>query len=67
MSMSITISTEEALQRLQKSLSTGAPVGGVIVNDGLAGEDNAELLKTLFEELRNRGLMMVDATSGDWI
>ncbi len=67
MSMSITISSEEALQRLQKSLSTGAPIGGVIVNDGLAGEDNAELLKTLFEELRNRGLMMVDATSGDWI
>lgn len=65
MSMSITITKEEALLRLQKSLSTGAPVGGVVVNDGLVSEDNAELLNTLLEELQKRGLLLIDATSGD--
>lgn len=65
MSMSITISKEEALLRLQKSLSVGAPIGGVVVNDGLVSEDNAELLNTLLAELQKRGLLLIDATSGD--
>ena len=67
MSMSITISKEEALQRLQKSLATGAPVGGVVINDGIAGEDNKELLIALLDELRKRGLLIIDATHGDGI
>ncbi len=67
MSMSQTISPDEALQRLKRSLSTGAPIGGVIVNDGMADEDNFELLTLLFKELRNRGLLMIDATHGDGI
>ncbi len=64
LSMSITISKEEALSRLRRSLSTGAPIGGVIVNDGIADDDNKELLTALLEELRNRGLLMIDATHG---
>lgn len=62
MSMSITISKEEALRRLQKSLSSGAPIGGVVVNDGIADIDNSELLTALLQELRSRGLLMIDAT-----
>lgn len=64
MSMSITISKEEALQRLKKSLSGGAPIGGVVVNDGIADVDNSELLTGLLQELRSRGLLMIDATHG---
>lgn len=67
MSMSLTISQEEALQRLLRSLSTGAPIGGVVVNDGIADEDNRELLTKLLEELRKRGLLMIDATHGEGI
>ena len=65
LSISLTISKDEALNRLQKSLSTEAPIGGVIVNDGVADEDNREILIELLKELRNRGLLMIDATSGD--
>lgn len=67
MSMSITISQEEALQRLKRSLSVNAPVGGVVVNDGVADESNSELLTKLFVELKNRGLLLIDATHGDGI
>ncbi len=64
MSMSITISKEEGLSRLKKSLSGGAPIGGVIVNDGIADVDNSELLTALLQELRSIGLLMIDATHG---
>lgn len=65
LSMSLTISKEEALSRLQHSLSAQAPIGGVVVNDGIADEDNRELLLGLLKELRDRGLLMIDATTGD--
>lgn len=65
LSMSLTISKEEAINRLQRSLATNAPIGGVVVNDGLADEDNRELLFELLKELRNRGLLMIDATKGE--
>jgi len=67
MSMSITISPEEAMDRLKRSLSTGAPVGGVVINEGLADEDNAEMLTSLLIELKKRGLLIVDATHADGI
>ena len=67
MSMSITISQDEALQRLKRSLALNAPIGGVVVNDGVADESNQELLTKLFTELKNRGLLVIDATHGDGI
>ncbi len=67
LSMSLTISREEALQRLRRSLNVNAPIGGVVVNDGIADEDNRELLTDLFRELQSRGLLMIDATSGDGV
>ena len=67
MSMSLTISKDEALARLRKSLSTGAPIGGVVINDGVADEDNREILVALLVELKQRGLLMIDATRGNGI
>ena len=67
LSMSITISKDEALDRLQRTLSTGAPIGGVVINDGIADEDNVLLLTFLLSEIKNRGLLMIDATKGDGI
>ena len=67
MSMSLTISQDEALQRLKRSLSVNAPIGGVVVNDGVADESNQELLTKLFTELKNRGLMLIDTTHGDGV
>lgn len=65
MSMSLTISSDESINRLKKSLNVGAPIGGVIVNDGVADESNSEILQKLMEELKTRGLLMIDATSGN--
>lgn len=67
LSMSLTISKEEALQRLRRTLDINAPIGGVIINDGIADEDNRELLTLLLQELKSRGLLMIDATEGDGI
>ena len=67
LSMSITIDKEEALLRLRKTLNTQAPIGGIIVNDGFAGEDNKEMLISLMTEVKNRGLLLIDATNDDFI
>lgn len=65
MSMSLTISSDESINRLKKSLNVGAPIGGGVVNDGVADESNSEILQKLMEELKTRGLLMIDATSGN--
>lgn len=65
LSMSLTISKEEALRRFLRSISTDAPIGGVVINDGIADDDNREILIEILKELKNRGLLMIDATSGD--
>lgn len=67
LSMSLTISPVDSLRRLHKTLSTEAPIGGVVVNDGVADESNREVLTTLLEELNERGLLMIDATRGEGI
>lgn len=64
LSISLTISPEESKERLLETIAAGAPVGGVIVNDGVADDSNAEILKELMQELKDRGLLMIDATTG---
>lgn len=63
LSMSLTLSPEENLQRLHKVLSVNAPIGGLVVNDGIADNDTQKQLKTFVKELKNRGLLMVDSIS----
>ena len=67
LSMSLTINQQEAVARLHKTLSTGAPVGGVVINEGVADEDNYELLQRLLMELKKLGMLMIDATHGNGI
>lgn len=67
LSMSLTINQQESVERLHKTLSTGAPVGGVVINEGVADEDNREILERLLRELKKMGMLMVDATHGDGI
>lgn len=67
LSMSLTINQQEAVARLYKTLSTGAPVGGVVINEGVADEDNYELLQRLLMELKKLGMLMIDATHGNGI
>ena len=65
--MNLTISAEESKERLIKSLSVGAPIGGVVINDGVADESNSEILTKVLAELKSRGLLAVDSTLGNGI
>lgn len=67
MAMSLTISAAENLARIQKAIAPGAPIGGVVVNEGIADEDNLEHVVMILEDLRDRGLLMLDATHSEGI
>lgn len=64
MALDLVISKEAAIERFEKLLNTGAAIGGIIINDGIADDSNLELLGTLIEEAGKRGLLVVDATNG---
>jgi len=67
LSMSLTLKPEENLFRLQRVLAVKAPIGGMVVNDGVADKDTTEQLKAFLSELKKRGLLMIDAVSGQEI
>lgn len=67
LSMNITNSQEENLLRLKKALSVEAPIGGMLVNPGMAADDSRERIRQILEELKNRGLLIVDGTDEDGI
>lgn len=67
MSMSLTASLEENRNRLEKVIGINAPVGGLIINPGVADESNAEQLSALLQEIKNRGLLIVDSTNENGI
>lgn len=63
LAMSLTLSPEENMERLHKTLAVEAPLGGVVINDGVADSDTRAQLTDYLEDLKNRGLLMIDATS----
>lgn len=67
LSMSLTLKPEENLLRLRQVLSVPAPVGGMVIIDGVADKDTSGQLKTFLAELKSRGLLMIDAISGQEI
>lgn len=60
--MSMTSSQDENKQRLKKTVSSSSAIGGVVVNPGVADENNRSRLQELFSEIRNMGLLLIDAT-----
>lgn len=62
MALSLTISNEENLERIKKILSVDAPLGGMIISNGVADNDNSEQLMVILNELQKRGLLIVDAS-----
>lgn len=67
MSMRLTDNMEQNLERLRKSVAIDAPVGGMVINRGIADEDNKERLAQILEEIKKMGLIMVDATAENGI
>lgn len=67
LSMSLTASIKENIDRLYKTLSGEFAVGGVVISQGVADDSNVEQLTLLLEELKNRGLLIVDASNETFI
>ncbi len=67
LALNFDLNKEELLTRLHKILFKQAPIGGIIIRDGAISSDKQELVKSLLEEVRDRGLLMIDATSSDVI
>ncbi|MBR1948303.1 MAG: divergent polysaccharide deacetylase family protein, partial [Alphaproteobacteria bacterium] len=67
LSLNTTTKIEEAKEKLYTILDTKNPISGVVVRDGAVNDDNKSILSVLFKELKNRGLLIVDATSSNII
>ena len=65
LAMGLTVGEEENMRRFYTALSSNAPIGGMTIVDGMIDETTKSLLLSALEELKNRGLLIVDATSGN--
>ena len=65
LSINLNLSMEDVLSRFNQTISKPAPVGGIVIRDGIAGDANKVILNTLLNETKRRGLLVVDATYGD--
>lgn len=65
LSLSITASLDENKLRVYKTLSGAMPTGGIVINDGMAGDDSRPRIKELLEDVGKLGLLMIDATGED--
>lgn len=67
LSMDITSSPEELVQRLKQSISVNAPLGGIVVVDGAAGVDSMGHLEKVIGEVAQRGLLLLNASGEETI
>lgn len=67
LSMTLNLNLEESIERLRKTLTTPAPIGGIIIRDGVVSNDNRAIISGLLDEVKERGLLMIDATSNNII
>ncbi len=67
LSLNLNLSMESSFERFYKTISQPAPIGGIIIRDGIANDSNAIILRTLLNDANNRGLLIVDATSENGI
>lgn len=67
LAMSVTNRVEENIDRMKKTLSIKAPIGGMIINPGQSGDDSQERIKKILETLKEMGLLVIDATGEDGI
>lgn len=67
LSVNLNLSADSVMERLRKTLDKSAPIGGVIIRDGRADAENQAVLNGLLGEIRNRGLLIVDATTDTFL
>lgn len=61
------MSESETKDFLYSILNTKAPIGGVVIRDGLVNKNNKSIILHLLNLLKTHGLLAVDATSSDVI
>ena len=54
---------DDVIRLLHKNISVKAPFGGILLDSGRMSEENIPTLKAVAEELKKRGLALVDATN----
>lgn len=67
MSLTLDMKPDDASKKLLTLLDTKAPLGGIVIKDGLINENNKIVVQTILRSLKNRGLLVVDATSSNII
>lgn len=67
LSLDLTSSVEQNKQKYLQTLNRKSPVGGIVINDGVADKDNREQLQAILKDMETRGILLIDATSGDEI
>lgn len=67
LSINQNLSQQEALKRFKTTIGLSAPIGGMIIRDGVVSADNIKILSEILNETKNRGLLIVDASLDDGI
>lgn len=67
LALNFNLTPQELSQRFHTTISQPAAFGGVIIRDGAISDKDTETLKKLLQELRTRGLLMIDATTSNII
>lgn len=67
LSLDLTSSVEQNKQKYLQTLNRKSPVGGIVINDGVADKDNRDQLQAILKDMETRGILLIDATSGDEI
>ena len=65
LSINLNLSAETILDRFHQIINKPAPIGGVIIRDGALYDSGNIVLKNILEEVKRRGLLVVDAVSGE--
>jgi len=67
LALNFDLDKNDILRRFYRVIAKPEPIGGIIIHDGAVADDDRAMLEQLLTEVRNRGLLMVDATSNDVI
>lgn len=62
LSINVNLTKEEVFKRFYNTISSMQPIGGVIIRDGIVDSSNIQMLTDIFQEIKNRGLLIVDAS-----
>ena len=65
LSINPNLAPDEVTKRFQSTIGQPAPIGGLVIRDGLVNETNLQIISGLLNEAKNRGLLIVDASLDD--